>query len=88
MEQSLPIQDEPEGLRQLVYDWDMLLIMNDANHERRTTTDNKAAVLEGIRRCGELGATATYVGLRQELYMAVGFELVFTINFWAKYLES
>jgi hypothetical protein len=27
--QSLPTQDEPEGLRQLVYDWDMRLIMND-----------------------------------------------------------
>ncbi|MBT9176053.1 MAG: hypothetical protein DDT20_00355 [Firmicutes bacterium] len=27
--QSLPIQDEPEKLRQLVYDWYMRLIMND-----------------------------------------------------------
>jgi hypothetical protein len=27
--ESLPIQDEPEGLKQLVYDWDMRLIMND-----------------------------------------------------------
>jgi len=26
---SLPIQDEPERFRQLVYDWDMRLIMND-----------------------------------------------------------
>jgi len=26
---SLPIQDEPERLRQLVYDWDVQLIMND-----------------------------------------------------------
>jgi len=28
---SLPIQDEPEELGQLVYDWDMRLIMNDRN---------------------------------------------------------
>ncbi|GAI43072.1 unnamed protein product, partial [marine sediment metagenome] len=28
---SLPVQDEPEGLGQLVYDWDMRLIMNDGN---------------------------------------------------------
>ena len=27
--QSLPIQDEPEKMRQLVYDCDMRLIMND-----------------------------------------------------------
>ena len=26
---SLPTQDEPERVRQLVYDWDMLLIIND-----------------------------------------------------------
>ena len=26
---SLPTQDKPEELRQLVYDWDMWLIMND-----------------------------------------------------------
>ena len=26
---SLPTQDESEGLRQLIYDWDMRLFMND-----------------------------------------------------------
>jgi len=29
--ESLPIQDKPEKLGQLVYDWDMRLIMNDGN---------------------------------------------------------
>ena len=27
--ESLPIQDEPEKIRLLIYDWDMRLIMND-----------------------------------------------------------
>ncbi|HEY92056.1 MAG TPA: GNAT family N-acetyltransferase [Dehalococcoidia bacterium] len=48
----------------------------------------RAAVLEGIRRCGELGATVAYVGSQQDFYLEMGFELLFTINFWAKYLES
>ena len=30
-DESLPIQDEPEGLGQLVYDCDMRLVMNDEN---------------------------------------------------------
>ena len=31
---AFPIQDEPEGLRQLVYDWDMRLTMNDRSLQR------------------------------------------------------
>ena len=42
--QSLPIQDAPEGLRQLVYDWDMRLIMND---ERLQTIEQVRQFLEG-----------------------------------------
>jgi len=45
----------------------------------------KAAVLEGIRRCGELGATVAYVGSDQEFYKALGFSKVFTSECWIKY---
>ena len=31
LDKSLPIQDEPEELGQLVYAWNMRLIMSDAN---------------------------------------------------------
>lgn len=43
----------------------------------------KAAVLEGIRRCGMLGATVAYVGSDQQFYRAIGFEHVYTSECWA-----
>ncbi|MBI5032924.1 MAG: GNAT family N-acetyltransferase [Chloroflexi bacterium] len=46
----------------------------------------KAAVLEGIRRCGELGATVAYVGSDQLFYQALGFQVIFTSNCWRKNL--
>ena len=45
----------------------------------------KAAVLEGIRRCGELGAKVAYVGSDQEFYLALGFEVIFTSECWVKH---
>jgi len=47
----------------------------------------KAAVQEGIRRCGELGATVTYVGNDLPIYRAVGFEKVYISECWLKYFE-
>ncbi len=44
-----------------------------------------AAVLEGIRRCGELGATVTYVGTDKPFYLAMGFKKLFTLNCWIRY---
>jgi len=44
-----------------------------------------AAVLEGIRRCGELGATVAYVGTDKPFYLAMGFEKLFTLNCWLRY---
>ena len=44
-----------------------------------------AAVLEGIRRCGELGATVAYVGSDQPFYLAMGFKKIYTLNCWIKY---
>lgn len=41
-----------------------------------------AAVLEGIRRCGQLGATVAYVGSDQPFYLAMGFRKLFTLRCW------
>ncbi len=48
----------------------------------------KAAVLEGIRRCGELGAQVAYVGSEQPFYQAMGFRKLFTCNCWIKHFNS
>jgi predicted N-acetyltransferase YhbS len=45
----------------------------------------KAAVWEGIRRCGVLGATVAYVGSDQEFYQAIGFTKRFDSRCWIKY---
>ncbi len=42
----------------------------------------KAAVLEGIRRCGQLGAKQAYVGSSQQFYYQIGFRPVPTSTFW------
>ncbi len=47
-----------------------------------------AAVLEGIRRCGELGATVAYVGSVQPFYQAMGFRRLYTENCWSKRLSD
>jgi predicted N-acetyltransferase YhbS len=41
-----------------------------------------AAVLEGIRRCVELGATVAFVGSDQEFYISLGFEKIYTSECW------
>lgn len=48
----------------------------------------KAAVLEGIRRCGALGATAAYVGSDLEFYKAIGFRKIYASRCWMKYIEA
>lgn len=45
----------------------------------------KAAVWEGIRRCGVLGATVAFVGSDQEFYRVIGFTKCFDSNCWIKY---
>jgi ribosomal protein S18 acetylase RimI-like enzyme len=47
----------------------------------------KAAVLEGIRRCGELGAQVAFVGSDLPFYVAIGFKKVYTSNCWTKYFD-
>lgn len=41
-----------------------------------------AAVLEGIRRCGEEGATVAYVGTDKPFYLAIGFRKLYVSNCW------
>ncbi len=42
----------------------------------------RAAVLEGIRRCGDLGATSAVVGSSQEFYLSFGFAVVSNLFPW------
>lgn len=44
----------------------------------------RAAVLEGIRRCGELGASIVYVGSDLEIYKSIGFEYCQKAVMWFK----
>ena len=57
-------------------------VATDPDYRRRGL--GKAAVLEGIRRCAELGATVAYVGSDLPFYMAIGFEKVYTDPCWAR----
>jgi predicted N-acetyltransferase YhbS len=61
-------------------------VATDPDYRRRGL--GKAAVLEGIRRCGELGATVAYVGSAQAFYMAMGFTKIYTSQCWTKYLDD
>ena len=47
----------------------------------------KAAVLEGIRRCAELGAKEAFVGSDQLFYQSIGFQKVFNTEGWIKYFD-
>jgi GNAT superfamily N-acetyltransferase len=48
----------------------------------------KAAVLEGIRRCGALGATIAYVGNDLPIYQSIGFKEIYNTGCWVKYFSS
>lgn len=43
-----------------------------------------AAVLEGIRRCGRLGATVAFVGSGQPLYLSIGFKPIYSCSVWKR----
>lgn len=61
-------------------------VCTDPDYRRRGL--GKAAVLEGVRRCAEMGAQVAYVGSNQLFYQAIGFKSLFTCNCWIKYLDS
>jgi len=60
-------------------------VATDPDHRRRGL--GRACVLEGIRRCGELGATVAYVGTDKPFYLSFGFRKLFTTNCWQKELD-
>lgn len=47
----------------------------------------KAAVLEGVRRCGEKGADRAYVTTNKKFYLKIGFEIIFKKEAWVKYFD-
>ena len=50
----------------------------------RRTGFGRAAVIEGLRRCGELGATCAYVGSDHPFYQSMGFTKCFNSRCWEK----
>lgn len=60
-------------------------VCTDPDYRRRGL--GKAAVLEGVRRCGELGARVAYVGADRPFYQSMGFKKFFTCNCWIKYFD-
>ena len=44
----------------------------------------RAAVLEGIRRCGQLGATVACVGTTKPFYLSFGFRRVYGSSVWQR----
>jgi predicted N-acetyltransferase YhbS len=44
----------------------------------------RAAVLEGIRRCGKMGATVACVGSVKPFYLSLGFQLAYNSSVWQR----
>jgi predicted N-acetyltransferase YhbS len=44
----------------------------------------RAAVLEGMRRCAELGATVAYVGSTMPFYLSLGFRQIYGCSIWCR----
>lgn len=44
----------------------------------------RAAVLEGIRRCGEMGATMAWVGATMPFYLSMGFRKAYGSSMWQR----
>lgn len=61
-------------------------VATDPDHRRLGL--GRAAVLEGIRRCAALGATAAYVGSDQLFYRSLGFKKVHNSECWMRIFAS
>jgi len=61
-------------------------VATDPNYRRRGL--GRAAVLEGIRRCGLEGATVAYVATTKPFYLSFGFRRLFTTECWTKQLDA
>jgi len=60
-------------------------VATDPDYRRRGL--GRACVLEGIRRCGVLGATVAYVGTDKPFYLSFGFRRLYTLDCWLKQFE-
>jgi predicted N-acetyltransferase YhbS len=60
-------------------------VCTDPAYRRRGL--GKAAVMEGIRRCGLEGIDTIMVGSEQPFYLAMGFKKQFHINLWNKIFQ-
>jgi GNAT superfamily N-acetyltransferase len=60
-------------------------VCTDPDYQRKGFAST--AIFEGVRRCGELGATVAYVGSTQSLYQSMGFKLLFTFHCWIKFFS-
>ncbi len=61
-------------------------VATDPDYRRRGL--GTAAVLEGLRRAAELGATVAHVGSDQPFYRSMGFRVAFRQSLWRKVLLS
>ncbi|MBN2581993.1 MAG: GNAT family N-acetyltransferase [Planctomycetes bacterium] len=57
-------------------------VCTDPDYRRKGLA--RAAVLEGIRRCGQRGATVAYVGAIKPLYLSLGFRQVYNRSAWRR----
>lgn len=57
-------------------------VATDPDHRRRGLA--RIVVLEGIHRCGELGAEEVYVGADMPLYLSLGFERIQRWSIWSR----
>ena len=60
-------------------------VATDPDYRRRGL--GRACVLEGIRRCGDLGANVAYVGTDKPFYLSFGFRKLYTANCWSRELS-
>jgi predicted N-acetyltransferase YhbS len=54
------------------------------NPDYRRQGLGRAAVMEGIKRCGKLGAKQAYVGSGQQFYYQIGFHPLPAGTFWVQ----
>ena len=61
-------------------------VCTDPDYRRRGL--GRVAVLEGVRRCVELGARVAYVASVQPFYISMGFKKIHACQGWTKYLDT
>jgi predicted N-acetyltransferase YhbS len=61
-------------------------VATDPDYRRRGLAS--AAVLEGIRRCSNEGATVAYVWGTKPIYTSLGFQKIFSQNCWTKHFND